>query len=81
MTDNDTDTEPHVLILDHLRHIRSKVDSNSEELRELKARMTSVDTRLGLVHTDMAHLSNRLDRLENRLSRVETRLNLTEQPQ
>lgn len=59
-----TDTpQPHELILDHLRHIRSAVDGNSQSMRDVKARLTSIDTRLGLVHTDMAHLSDRLDRL------------------
>ena len=50
-------------------------------MANVKSRLTSVDTRLGLVHTDMAHQSERLDRLEGRLGRVETRLNLTDQRQ
>jgi hypothetical protein len=35
-----------------------------------------MDTRLGLVHTDLANLSERIDRVDNRMERVETRLNI-----
>jgi hypothetical protein len=37
-----------------------------------------MDTRLGVVPTDMALLSDRIDRLESRIGRAETRLNLTD---
>lgn len=43
----------------------------------LRYRQT-MDTRLGLVHTDMANLSERLDRLESRMARVESRLSLAD---
>lgn len=52
-----------------------------DDRENVKARLTSIDTRLGRVHTDMANQSDRLDRLEIRMSRVETRLNLTDTPQ
>jgi hypothetical protein len=44
----------------------------------MKARLTSIDNRVALVHTDLVHLSDRMDRLENRMGRVETRLDLHE---
>jgi hypothetical protein len=42
----------------------------------MKARLTSIDNRVALIHTDLVHLSDRMDRLENRMGRVETRLDL-----
>jgi hypothetical protein len=36
------------------------------------------DARLGIIHNDMALLSDRIDRIESRMRRVETRLNLTD---
>jgi hypothetical protein len=61
--------------------VQAQVALLRDDKDNVKARLTSIDTRLGLVHTDMAHQSERLDRLEFRMSRVETRLNLTEERQ
>lgn len=47
-----------------------------EDTASMKARLTSIDNRVALVHTDLVHLSDRMDRLENRMGRVETRLDL-----
>ena len=52
-----------------------------EDTGVIKPRLTSIDTRLGLVHTDMANLPNAMDRLELRMERVENRLNFGEQQQ
>jgi tetrahydromethanopterin S-methyltransferase subunit G len=61
--------------------VQAQVALLRDDMDNVKARLTSIDTRLGLVHTDMAHQSERLDRLEFRISRVETRLNLTDERQ
>jgi hypothetical protein len=47
----------------------------------VKGLLTSIDSRLTLVHTDTAHQSERLDRLEFRIARLETRLTLTDEKQ
>ena len=69
------------LLYEVLKSVQAQVALLRDDMENVKARLTSIDTRLGLVHTDMAHQSDRLDRLEIRMSRVETRLNLTDTPQ
>ena len=66
------------LIYEVLKSIQAQVALVREDVDSIKARLTSVDTRLGLVHTDMANQAERLDRLESRMARVESRLNLTD---
>ena len=69
------------LIYEVLKSVQAQVALLRDDMDNVKARLTSIDTRLGLVHTDMAHQSERSDRLEFRISRVETRLNLTDERQ
>ena len=64
------------LMYEVLKPIQAQIAIVREDVDSIKGCLTSVDTRLDLVHTDMAHLSDRLDRLESRMGRVETRLNL-----
>ena len=59
------------IILEHLRHIRVTTDGLREDMREVK-------TRLGLLESQYASLSNRFDRLDLRVSRIEERLGLVE---
>ena len=66
------------LILEHLRHIRAKVDQTADDVSVLKARMTSVESQLAGLHTDMAILHKRGDGVDARLERIERRLDLAE---
>ncbi len=66
------------LIYEVLKSIQAQVALVREDVDSIKARLTSVDTRLGLLHTDMANQSERLDRLESRMARVESRLSLAD---
>lgn len=66
------------LIYEVLKSVQERLTHLSDGMNGVKARLTSIDTRLGLVHTDMAHLSDRMDRIEHRMERVETRLNLND---
>jgi hypothetical protein len=66
------------LMYEVLKSIQAQVALVREDVDSIKARLTSVDTRLGLVHTDMANQAERLDRLESRMARVESRLNLSD---
>jgi len=66
------------LMFEVLKSVQAHVALIREDVDSIKARLTSIDTRLGLVHTDMANQSERLDRLESRMARVETRLNLSD---
>jgi hypothetical protein len=59
------------IVLEHLRHIRITTDGLREDMKEVK-------TRLGLLESQYASLSNRFDRLDFRVSRIEERLGLVE---
>lgn len=64
-------TETENLVLEHLRHIRGAVDGLREDMREVKSR-------LGIMESQYASLSNRLDRMDSRVERIEKRLELAE---
>tara|TARA_R110002110_G_scaffold12692_15_gene60225 strand:+ start:3271 stop:3477 length:207 start_codon:yes stop_codon:yes gene_type:complete len=62
---------PDNLVLTYLRRIDEKVDRLAEDMREVKSR-------LGILESQYASLSNRLDRLDERVARPENRLGLAE---
>ncbi|MBC7103118.1 MAG: hypothetical protein H5U13_07845 [Parvibaculum sp.] len=62
---------PESLVLTYLRRIDEKVDRLAEDMREVKSR-------LGILESQYASLSNRLDRLDERVGRLENRLGLAE---
>ncbi|MCB1414417.1 MAG: hypothetical protein KDJ76_14935 [Xanthobacteraceae bacterium] len=64
-------TEAENLVLEHLRHIRGAVDAMRDDMREVKSR-------LGILESQYANLSNRMDRLDMRVERIERRLELSE---
>jgi hypothetical protein len=64
-------TETDTIVPEHLRHIRGAVDGLREDMREVKSR-------LGILKSQYASLSNRLDRLDGRVERIERRLNLAD---
>jgi len=66
MTDDQTN-----LVLEHLRHIRGKVDLLGDDMQDMKVRMTAMEEA-------MAGVNRRLDRIEERVSRIERRLELAE---
>jgi archaellum component FlaC len=65
--------EPESLVLRYLRRIDEKVDRLSDDVRDIKTRLTAVEENLVGVH-------RRLDRLELRVERIEKRLDLVEIP-
>ena len=69
MTDN-TDN----LILEHLRHIRARVDKNETDMEDLKMRLSSVERSNALLHLDIAQVNYRLDGFDRRLATIENRL-------
>lgn len=64
------------LILEHLKHIRGKVDMISLEVNDLKSRASANEEMLGQILVLIGGMGRRLDRFDEHLSRVETRLNL-----
>lgn len=68
------------LILEHLRHIRGRVDQIAEDVGTLKLRTTSLESQIAGLHGDNAIAHQRMDRIEARLDRIERRLDLREEP-
>ena len=71
------------LILEHLRAIRADISGIKEDVREIKQRLTSLETAVAGLRRDNANLySNvidqqaRYDRLAERVERIERRLDL-----
>jgi uncharacterized protein (UPF0335 family) len=78
MTDNVED-----VIIEHLRHIRGRVDRIAEDMSDMKHRMSSLESAMVLVkrevsagdETDVRQQVS-LDRLLDRIDRIERRLEL-----
>lgn len=72
------------LIVEHLRHIRGRIDQIAEDLTDIKHRMTSLETGMALVKREVAAGDDTdarqqvsLDRLVQRIERIEKRLDLS----
>jgi chromosome segregation ATPase len=75
------------LILEHLRALRGGQDRIELELKEVKARLTSLEgafisSRRDAVNTqdDMYRQTARIDQIIERLDRLEKRMDLRDQP-
>ena len=73
------------LILEHLRHIRNRVDLLSADMSDLKNRMSSLEMAMVTVKRETAHGDETdarqqisLDRLQERIQRIERRLDLSD---
>jgi outer membrane murein-binding lipoprotein Lpp len=72
------------LVLEHLRHIRSKVDQIADDMSDLKHRMSSLESAMVSVKHEIAHGDDTdarqqmtLDKLAERIQRIENRLELS----
>ena len=64
------------LILEHLRHIRSKMDAVSLDMSDIKSRVSSLEETQGQLLVMMGGLGKRMVRFDERLGRIERRLDL-----
>jgi tetrahydromethanopterin S-methyltransferase subunit G len=71
------------LELEHLRHIRGKVDQIADDVSEVKHRLTSVEGNIGGLKRndanqqyDIYHQNAAIDAIKERLQRIENRLEL-----
>jgi tetrahydromethanopterin S-methyltransferase subunit G len=71
------------LVLEHLRHIRGRVDLISDDMKEVKLRLSSLESSLSLVRREIivgdetgARQQASIDRIVERLERIEHRLDL-----
>lgn len=66
------------LILEHPRHIRGRVDILSDDMKDVKYRLTSLESQVAGLHGDLALIHGRIDRLETRFDRIERRLEISD---
>ena len=71
------------LVLEHLRHIRGKVDQISDDIADLKARMSSLESSMVAVKREVnngedvdARQQVSLDKIIRRIERLEARLEI-----
>ena len=81
---NGNEHGPDNLVMRMLRELDRKVDRIIDDLRDLKSRMTAletfVNTSIRLISSSVTGVNSRLDRVEARLDRIERRLELSEHP-
>lgn len=72
------------LVIEHLRHIRSRVDQIADDMTDLKHRKSGLETSMVLVKREVAasdengiRLQVSLDKIVERIQRIERRLELT----
>lgn len=74
------------LVLEHLKHIRGRVDHISEEVAEIKHRLVSIERgqakgmrEYADLYGDQARQQASMDRISERLERIERRLELADE--
>lgn len=72
------------LILEHLRSIRTDIAGMRDDIREIKQRLSNLESGIGSLKRDTADLYSenaaqhlRYDRLADRIEKIEKRLELT----
>ncbi|MCL4714189.1 MAG: hypothetical protein KJZ75_04735 [Hyphomonadaceae bacterium] len=68
------------LVLEHLKHIRARVDVIALDLVDVKSRVSALEELQGQLFVMLGTMSKRMDRFEERLGRIEKRLDLVEEP-
>ncbi len=66
-----------ILVLEHLRHIRSRVDAMGDDIQTLTLRMGAVERILAGHQVGEASQNIEVDRLKLRVDRIERRLDLS----
>ena len=68
--------EPENLVLVYLRRIDEKIDRLSDDIGDLRQRVTSLDEQAARIRGDMVAMSSRIDGVRQRLDRIERRFDL-----
>jgi predicted nuclease with TOPRIM domain len=72
MTDTDN------IILEHLRALRADLAELKNDMRDVKARLGSIENYIAILHGDQARSGGRIDDLVMRVERLEKRTGLIE---
>jgi hypothetical protein len=66
------------LILEYLRAMRADISSVKGDVRDVKARLSSIETYIATIHGDQARTGVSLDHLAERVERLEQRSGIIE---
>jgi hypothetical protein len=66
------------LVLEQLRLVRVKMETISDDVADIKIRMSATERHLGEIQMQAAALNGRMDRFDERLGRIERRLGLVD---
>ena len=66
------------VVLEHLRHIRSKVDMTATDVTDIKIQLAAMQQHMAGFHAVIASHSDELNQLRQRIDRIEKRLELTD---
>ena len=66
------------VVLEHLRHIRSKVDMTATDVTDIKIQLAAMQQHMAGFHAVIASHSDELNQLRQRVDRIEKRLELTD---
>jgi hypothetical protein len=66
------------LVLEHLRHIRTRVDGLTDDMRQVILRLGAVKRHVAGLHISDVSQNAEIDLIKTRLERVERRLELTD---
>jgi len=71
---------PDNLVLQYLRRFDERQARFENDMQDLKVRMSSIESQLTTLRTDVTHVLHRMDRMDERLLRIERRLDLADAP-
>jgi len=66
------------IVLEHLRHIRARVDGLTDDMRQVILRLGAVERHVAGLHISDVSQNAEIDMLKTRLDRVERRLELAD---
>jgi hypothetical protein len=66
------------IVLEHLRHIRARVDGLTDDMRQVILRLGAIERHVAGLHISDVSQNAEIDMLKTRLDRVERRLELTD---
>jgi phage shock protein A len=64
------------LVLEHLRALRADVSDVKNDMRDVKARLGSIESYIATLHADQARTGTKLDDIVHRVERLEKRTGL-----
>ena len=70
--------ETNNIVLEHLRHIRARVDGLTDGMCQVILRLGAVERHMGGVHISDVNQNSEIDHIKVRLDRIERRLELAD---